>query len=514
MAAPLLDWAETSPSRVALLLPGGDAVREVTWEQLTHDVLRMAAYLRRSGVERADRVVLWSDNRYEWIVIDLAILLLGAVHVPLHGSLSPPAAAAQIAHAEPKMVIVSSEAMVAGLQRHTGGLALQRPIEVIEGGCEWLPLLERTANLPLAEGDEIVAESAEQFDPEAITTILYSSGTSGEPKAVALTQANLISNCRAIVSVFEEAPDERRLNFLPFSHIYARTCDLYGWLTGGSQLALARGRETVYADCQATRPTMLNAVPFFYDRVMQTVLQSQRDGAPVGIRDLLGPRIRMCISGGAPLPVSTFDFFHQHDVPLLPGYGLTESSPVISMSTLDAFRRGAVGKAIPGIEVRFADDGELLTRGPHVMKEYWKDPKLTRETIRDGWLYTGDLGAIDEDGYIYITGRKKELLALSTGKKAVPTYIESLLCRDPLIQQAMVVGNDRPFLAAIVVPNMELLRERLTQPGADPNAAIDLQAAETCAPFQQAIAQQLRDLLVREVFALPVLIGMLSPVPG
>jgi long-chain acyl-CoA synthetase len=252
------------------------------------------------------------------------------------------------------------------------------------------------------------------------------------------------------------APSLRRLNFLPFSHIYARTCDLYTWLAGGSQLALARSRETVFADCRATRPTLINAVPFFYQRIAQRIVEAERNGEPLTINEMLGGNLWACICGGAPLPVDTFDFFQERGVMLLPGYGLTESSPVIAVGTPQAFRRGAVGKAIPGIEVRFAEDGELLTRGPHVMKEYWKDPELTRQTIRDGWLYTGDLGAVDADGYISVTGRKKELIALSTGKKAVPTHIEGLLLREPLILQAMVVGNDRPCLAALIVPNFDL----------------------------------------------------------
>jgi long-chain acyl-CoA synthetase len=201
----------------------------------------------------------------------------------------------------------------------------------------------------------------------------------------------------------------------------------------------------------------MNAVPFFYQRIAQKVAESEGTPSPITLQQLLGGALQMCICGGAPLPLDVFDFYHQRGVMLLPGYGLTESSPVITIGTPKAFRRGAVGKAIPDIEVRIAEDGELLTRGPHVMREYWKDPELTRQTIRDGWLYTGDLGAIDEDGFISVTGRKKELIVLATGKKAVPTHVEGLLLREPLIMQAMVVGNDKPCLAAVIVPNAELL---------------------------------------------------------
>ncbi|MCC6493952.1 MAG: long-chain fatty acid--CoA ligase [Pirellulales bacterium] len=516
LSSSLFEWALTAADSTAVLLPRDGAVTERTWREVADDVLRMIAYLHGAGVRRGDRVALWSDNRYEWIVIDLAILSLGAIHVPLHGSLTAAAAAAQLAHAEPKLALVAADWMRQGLQKYAGQLpVVDGPLEVIDGMDGRAGLMARSARASVDEGVELTDQAAEEFDPEQIATILYSSGTSGEPKAVALTQANLISNCQAVVSVFQESRHERRLNLLPFSHIYARTCDLYTWLMAGSQLALARSRETAYADCAATEPTMMNAVPFFYGRVMQNVIESERQGEPISIRDLLGPRIRICTSGGAPLPVSTFDFFHERGVLLLPGYGLTESSPVISMSTPDSFRRGAVGRLIPGIEVRIAEDGELLTRGPHVMKEYWKSPELTLETIRDGWLYTGDLGAVDADGFVSITGRKKELLALSTGKKAAPTYIEGLMCQDPLLQQAMVVGNDRPYLAAIVVPNLQLLAERLRADAAD----VDLGSAEAGHAVQQAIAAQLHELpaceqvkrftLVSRAFTLDE--GMLTP---
>jgi long-chain acyl-CoA synthetase len=196
------------------------------------------------------------------------------------------------------------------------------------------------------------------------------------------------------------------------------------------------------------------------------------------------------------LPVDTFDFFQARGVPMLPGYGLTESSPVIAVATPANLRRGTVGKPIPGIEVRIADDGELLTRGPHVMKEYWKDPALTRDTIRDGWLHTGDLGAIDADGFVSITGRKKEMIVLSTGKKAIPTHIEGLLCREPLIQQAMVIGDDQCYLSALVAPNLQLLTAWLAAEGRS-----DLSPAE--AVTHAIVTEMYEERIHRQLAALP-----------
>jgi long-chain acyl-CoA synthetase len=466
LSAALFHWARTVPDAAAIFLPQDGEAPHKTWRQLATDVWRMIAHLDRLGIRRDERVVLWSDNRYEWIVVDLAIQSLGAIHVPLHGSLPAPAAAAQVEHAEPALVIAANACMADGLRQELAarGLSLG-PTELLDADGETLSLQERLGQLPADEGRTLTERAAAGFDPQAIATILYSSGTSGEPKAVALTHANLISNAYAVVEVLGETPGERRLNFLPFSHIYARTCDYYAWLAGGSQLVLARSRDTIFADCRLTQPTLINAVPYFYQRLAQRVAESEDSAAPVTLQQMLGGNIRGCICGGAPLPVDTFDFYHERGLPLLPGYGLTETSPVIAVGTWGALRRGAVGKPIRGIEVRIAEDGEVLTRGPHVMREYWKDAALTRETIRDGWLHTGDLGSLDADGFLSITGRKKEMIVLATGKKAIPTHIEGILGREPLILQAMVIGNDQCYLSALVTPNVDALRAWLDAEG-------------------------------------------------
>ncbi|QDT74443.1 AMP-dependent synthetase/ligase [Lacipirellula limnantheis] len=457
LAGVLFDHAGATPDVAAVFLPGDTAVRQITWREIASDVTRMAGLLARHGVVPGDRIVLWSDNRYEWIVADLAMQLVGAINVPLHDSLPAPAAAAQIAHSEPRLAIIVKEGLADDLQRQAPSLLNSDAILLIEAGSAAPALLERLADVDDDAARQVIEQRLAAFDPDSIATILYSSGTSGEPKAVALTHANISSNAYAVIDGLSEPSSERRMNFLPFSHIYARTCDLYAWLVGGSQIVLARSRDTVIADCGRTQPTLINGVPYFYQRVSQKVAEAEAAGAAVTLPQLFGGNLRACICGGAALPASTFDFYHARGLLMLPGYGLTESSPVIAMSSPDEFRRGTVGKAIPGIEVRIAEDGELLTRGPHVMKEYWKDPELSQQTIRDGWLYTGDMGAIDADGYISITGRKKELIALSTGKKAVPTHIEGVLSREPLIFQAMVVGDNQPYLAAVVVPDFDLL---------------------------------------------------------
>jgi long-chain acyl-CoA synthetase len=258
---------------------------------------------------------------------------------------------------------------------------------------------------------------------------------------------------------------DRRLTFLPLSHIFARTCDAYTWLATGCQLALAQSRDTVLADCADFHPTIINGVPYFYDKVCRVLRDEGRADEPGALRKKLGGEIRYCCSGGAALPLHVFDFFWERDVPLLQGYGLTETSPVISMSTLQDVRKGASGKAIRDVEVRIADDGEILSRGPNIMSGYYARPEATAEVLRDGWFYTGDYGYVDEDGFVFITGRKKELIVTTGGKNIAPVLLESLLTEDPLILQAVVIGDNRDYLTALIVPNPDGLRAEIQARG-------------------------------------------------
>jgi long-chain acyl-CoA synthetase len=252
-------------------------------------------------------------------------------------------------------------------------------------------------------------------------------------------------------------------------------------------LALAESRETVLEDCAAIGPTVINGVPYFFQQVRRLLLQQGRADDPAALRDLLGGRICCCNSGGAPLPDCLYDFYRQRGVPLLQGYGLTEASPVVATSSPQQPLRGSVGQPLPGTDVRIASDGEILTRGPHVMLGYWQDPPATQQVLRDGWLHTGDLGRLDQEGFLWITGRKKELIVLSVGKNVAPAQLESLLTSDPLIEQAMVVGDGRSYLTALIVPHHERLDEELSsQPGDDADG-LRLQDRQVQQLFQQRI---------------------------
>ena len=460
----LVERLELDARRPALLIPRGGQFETVSWAQLYQAAARLAAGLNRLGVQRGDRVAVVAPNRYEWVVCDLAILGLGAVHVPIHNALSGPQIAWQIRDCGARAALLAGPdqaARLAGQQDLPPGVAYASfdPCNTTLAGARVASWSEWWGDA--AEGGRLIQEAAAAVAPAQLATILYTSGTTGEPKGVMLSHGNLISNARATLEAFGHEPEDLRLCWLPLSHVFARTCDLYITLVAGTSLALAEAPETVMANCKQVRPTLMCGVPYFFEKVQRTLCEQGREQEPQALADAFGGRIRALTSGGAALPDHVARFYHQRGVMLVQGYGLTESSPVITVSTPRHMKIGTVGRPVPGVEVRIADDGEILTRGPHVMLGYWNKPQATAEAIRDGWLHTGDLGELDPDGYLRITGRKKEIIVTAAGKNVAPVYLEALLTEDPLIQQAMVVGDGRKFLAALIVPAPEALRAEI-----------------------------------------------------
>lgn len=412
----------------------------LTWQQLADEAYLESRIFEFMGIVAGDRIAQVSENRYEWIITDLAIHLAGAVHVPIHTTLSGEQIAEQIADSGARLVFVSSQAMLAKFV----DIAPQGITYVIhdeEGGVRE-PVGVRAASPP---------PSSQLPDPSSLATILYTSGTTGRSRGVMLSHSNLASNAAATAEAFGDDYPELRLCVLPLSHIYARTCDLYTWLYRGSQLVLAESRETLARDLRLARPAALNAVPYIYQKIADRIRAGEGNYAQQ-LRDFFGGRIEHLNCGGAPLAPETEAWYAEQGLPVLLGYGLTETSPVIAASTPSSYRPGAVGRLLRDVEVRIAPDGEILTRGPHVMLGYWHDEEATAAAIVDGWFHTGDLGAVDADGFLAIRGRKKELIVLSTGKKVAPTRVELLLTESPLIEQACVFGDNRCGLVALIVP--------------------------------------------------------------
>jgi len=468
LPAAFLRRVAESGRQPAIIFHDGKQYQHWNWLELGERAKRTAAVLQWAGCHPGDRIVQLSENRPEWIVADLAILIARCVHVPLHATLSAAQVQAQVRDCEPRVIIVSNQDQgdkLAGLRDE-----LNTDVAVFthdtcntpfRPGPDLARLADVAAQVELAEAERIAADAVERTQSGDLATILYTSGTTGEPKGVMLSHGNLISNAAAMVEASRHGGSDLRLSLLPWSHVYARTCDLYTWLLSGSTLMVANRREQIFEDCAALKPTLINAVPYFYERIHRRAAELKKLDEPGWLRELLGGQVRFCCCGGAALPRHVAEWFAAQDVLLLEGYGLSEASPVITAATPSRQKLGTVGPALPGVEVRIGADGEIQTRGPHVMLGYYRQPAATAEVIHDGWLCTGDLGQLDAGGFFTITGRKKEIIVTSAGKNIAPTQIENLLAADPLIHQAVVFGDGRDYLVALIVPDPDALRAEI-----------------------------------------------------
>ncbi len=446
--------------------------RDITWTEYYTAVQAAATSLVRAGIEVGDRVCLLSENRVEWLMADLATLMVGAVIVPPHAPLTAEQVQFQIEHAEARWVFV------AGGRQLEKILQIRDRIQDIAGivcfdakdargdVILWSAFLQAGRRNTSEKSAELARRERELQEAD-LATIMYTSGTTGNPKGVMLTHGNLLSNSLASLEVSPQPPDSVVLNWLPYSHIFARTVDHYARIAAGVCVSLAECPETVVANLEDVHPTHITSVPRLYEKVLAAVASPDSKETSRGLRRVFGPRIDTLSSGGAPLPPEVGRAYHAAGLMLLQGYGLTESSPIISTNTKAALKIETVGQPLPGVEVRIADDGEILTRGPLVMKGYWKNPTGTAEAIRDGWLHTGDLGSLDADGFLSITGRKKDLLVLSNGKKIAPSQIENILLGDPLFEQVVVCGEGKNYLTALIVPNWTKVAESLHEIGID-----------------------------------------------
>jgi long-chain acyl-CoA synthetase len=359
-----------------------------------------------------------------------------------------------------------------------------------------------TGKALLGKDPEFVRKRSKDVKPEDVFTLVYTSGTTGEPKGVMLTHHNLISNIESVMLIFNFSTNDCTLSFLPLSHVFERMAGFYTTLYAGCSIAYAESIDTLAKNLAEVKPTVFMSVPRvyekFYSRIIDNVaasqgfkktlaqwalrvaskhterkLAKQSSGLLLAvqyaiadrlvfakIRRLLGGRLRLLISGGGALPKQLGVFFYGIGLTILEGYGLTETSPVISCNRPDNFKFGTVGPPISGVEVKIADDGEILTRGPHIMKGYYNKPDATAETLAsDGWFRTGDIGEIDSEGFLRITDRKKDLIVTSSGKNIAPQFVENTLKTSRYITQIVIVGDKRNFPSALIVPNLENLKK-------------------------------------------------------
>ncbi|MEM7122468.1 MAG: AMP-dependent synthetase/ligase [Pseudomonadota bacterium] len=483
--------------------------RPQTWTEVADEVKAVSRGLRALGVKPGHRVMLVSENRPNWVVADLAIMAAGAITVPAYTTNTEALHEHIITDSGAKVAIVSTAALAARLlpaAKTTGAahVVAMEPVEPHDGidVMTWEALKERGE----AEPDDVeeVAATVERGHPACF---IYTSGTGGLPKGVILSHHALLSNIRSIRIAFEPilSGTEIFLSFLPLSHSYEHTCGFLFPISIGAEIYYAEGADTLTNNMVEVSPTIMTCVPRLYEVMRQRILAGvarqggskeklfnktltlglkkvdpeQSLGLGEKLTDMLmerlvrekvrqrfGGRLKAMVSGGAPLNPDVGKFFNALGVTLLQGYGQTESAPVVSCNPPGGVKMHTVGTALPEVEVKIADDGEILVRGGLVMDGYWNNPETTAETIQDGWLHTGDIGVIDADGYLQITDRKKDIIVNSGGDNLAPQRVEGILTLEPEIAQAMVVGDKRPHLVALLVPDEAFIKDYAKAEGA------------------------------------------------
>ncbi|MFM7562224.1 MAG: AMP-dependent synthetase/ligase [Planctomycetota bacterium] len=449
----LLHQVATRSDRTAFHYWDGREWRGKSWLEVAIDVAQVGRGFQSAGIQRGDRVALLADNSYEWLLSDLALQAIGAVSVPLHTQLSGEQIGDQIAHSGSTFAIVSSPGLYSKLKPQLSRLKLSpQQLATIDFDLPGAWQLQQWLEEKQATVEDLrwLQTAAGQIGTADLLTILYTSGTTGDPKGVMLTQRNVVANAYSKCATLPLGPEDIRVCWLPLSHIFARVCDLVTGILAGCETVLSRGRDFVLDECRQFHPTYMNAVPYFYERCYRLLLQAGQLNNNEALGKLLGGRMRICNCGGAPLADHVFDYFREAGIGLVTGYGLTEAAPVVTSNRPGAWRRGSVGQVISGVEIKLAEDGEVLARGENIMPGYYRNPDATGRALRDGWLHTEDLGHLDQEGYLYLNGRKDDLIVLSTAKKVYPTDLENLLLASPAITQCCLFGDRRNFLVAMV----------------------------------------------------------------
>lgn len=488
--------------------------RQISSRELESQVRLVAMGLRSLGVRAGDRVGILSENRVEWTMADLGVINCGAIDAPIYATQGPKQVAYILNDAGVEILFISNQAQYDRTRDALNNCPKLRVIisfdpivapvgEMAARVMSFSDLLARGRDADREE-PEIYKTLAEDVTPESLATLIYTSGTTGDPKGVMLTHANLVSNALANFRNADLKEGEVALTFLPFSHVLERTV-IYMYLYGGVSIFYSESVEAVARDIAEVRPHFMTSVPRLFEKILARAMekaekkgprqagiarwavdvakqwaQAKSEGRDTGLllklkhkvadalvysklREALGGRIRALVSGGAPLAPELAQFFYGAGMPIYQGYGLTESSPVITCNTPQANRLGSVGRPVHGVVVRIAEDGEILAAGPNVMRGYYNRPAETKEALETDaegriWLRTGDVGHLDAGGYLFITDRKKDLLKTSGGKYVAPQPIENAIKRSQYVNQVVVIGDGRKFPAALIVPQMDALR--------------------------------------------------------
>ncbi len=517
-----------------LLSKVGGTYQPISTAELVDRVRRLSKALRDLGVEKGDRVALMSENGPHWPTVDFATLCAGAVLVPIYPTLLPDQSTYIAGNCGAKVVVAETTAHLDGLLSHADELPDVKQLVLIKGQSSdprvttLDKLIAQGAGVDVADFES----RARSIQPDDLATFIYTSGTTGTPKGVMLTHRNIASNVTSGLSVLHLQRHFMALSFLPLSHSFERMVD-YCYFIEGCSIAYAESVAAVAQNMAEVKPHVFVSVPRVYEKVYSRVQEGVAAGSPIKqklfawavglgrqalpyrlkhqsppgflglqlaladklvfskIKERLGGRFEFAISGGAPLGRDIAEFFWGAGIPIYEGYGLSETSPVISVNTRENVKMGTVGQPIPGVEVKIAEDGEILSKGPNIMRGYWHMEKETAEVVdAEGWFHTGDIGEVDPEGFLRITDRKKELIINAYGKNVAPAPIENSLKGSRYIGQAVVVGDRRKFLSALLVPDFEALK-----PWAEK------QGIHTAGNEQLVADRQVRDLIAQEVTA-------------
>jgi long-chain acyl-CoA synthetase len=530
-------------TRTALRAKRDGAWRDITHAELARQVRLTALGLKELGIQPGDRVGILSSNRPEWAVADYACLTARCTDVPVYPTLPAKQAIYPLRNSGAVAVFVADTTQYEKIAATRAEAPALKHVILFEGTADGPGVMTLQALQQLGAGAEgkypRYRDEALAVTPSDVATLIYTSGTTGDPKGVMLTHGNFASNAQASLAALPElSSSDVALSVLPLSHSFERLCGHYALFYGGATIAYAESLDTIAPNLQEIRPTLAIFVPRIYEKFYARVLENAVSGGglkrriffwakrnaeawadlvlarqpvPAGLalkkhladrlvfsklKARVGGRIRYFVSGAAPLSPEIAKFFLAAGLPILEGYGLTETSPVISVNRYDAVRIGTVGRPIAGVEVRIAEDGEILARGPNIMKGYYHQPEATREAIDpDGWFHTGDIGLLDADGYLSITDRKKDIIVTAGGKNIAPQPIENLVKTNKFVANVVMIGDKRKFPVMLVVPEREALegwaRER-NLPVADYAALV--RHPDAVAKVEREVMANLRDL--------------------
>ena len=493
-------------SKTALSHKVDKKYQDISYATLAERIKDFCLGLTELGLQKGDRVALLSENRPEWAITDLATLAGGGVTVPMFSTLTSAQVEYIVRDSGAKILCVSSERQLQKIKDWDANVPtnIQHIVIFDDLQDDSVRTFDQVCELgqQVENGDQVYQQASEAVEPDDLASIIYTSGTTGDPKGAMLTHSNFMSNVQAATGVVTIGPDDVFLSFLPLSHVFERMGGHYLPLSGGATIAYAESLFTIRQDMQEVRPTIMMSVPRLYEGMHERIIRSVKEGSStkqkifhwsVGVgakvsqaiqrkrkpnpilslkasianklvfqklKAVTGGRLRFFVSGGAPLSKAIAEFFHAAGILILEGYGLTETSPVISVNQPDRWKFGTVGPIVPGVEVKIAEDGEILSRGPHIMQGYFNKPSDTAEAIdADGWFHTGDIGEIDAEGFLTITDRKKNILVLSNGKNVAPQPIENQLKQSPYISEIMLLGDQRKSVAALIVPSLDEIKE-------------------------------------------------------